>query len=144
MITSSTRMHSSRMRTGHSSAHLVGVSTRAPWDRAPPPGPGTPGTRYNLLFPPPDQAPPRLDTPPVNRMTDACENITLPQLLTCLVFHVYCIIPFCYLITSNLKLPIVHFILVFKFNYFINCMRYCTRTVQERVMMISLLHFLFS
>ena len=28
----------------------------------------------------PQQTPPGADTPPVNRMTDACENITLPQL----------------------------------------------------------------
>ena len=31
-----TRMHSSRMHTVHSSSHLGGVSTRHPWDQAPP------------------------------------------------------------------------------------------------------------
>ena len=54
------------MRTARSSGRPGGVSTRYP--------------------PRPDQTPPGPDTPreqapqPVNRMTDACENITLPQL----------------------------------------------------------------
>ena len=55
----STRMHSSRMRTARSSSRPGGVSTRHP-----------PGSR-----PHPEQACP----PPVNRMTDRCKNITLPQ-----------------------------------------------------------------
>ena len=42
----------------------------APWDQAPPPGPDiSPGTR---------DPPPGTDSP-VNRMTDRCKNITLPQ-----------------------------------------------------------------
>ena len=52
-----------------------------------PPGPGTPQSRH-----PPEQAPPRAGSPlvpdsprdqaplPMDRITDACENITLPQL----------------------------------------------------------------
>ena len=77
-----TRMHSSRMRTTRSSSRPRGVSTRYP------PGPGTPppetrhppGTRH-----PPEQTPPISGTPgtrhppPVNRMTNRCKNITLPQ-----------------------------------------------------------------
>ena len=63
------------MRTARSSSRPGGVSTMHP------PGSGTPT--------PPDQAPPRDQAPPypgirhpppVDRITDACENITLPQL----------------------------------------------------------------
>ena len=102
-------MHSSRMRTAHSiSRHGGGVST-PPLDQAPP-GPGTtrdqtppradppapgmpPRDQTPLDQAPPwdqsplDQAPPLgadptqgPDTPPVNRITDMCKNITLPQL----------------------------------------------------------------
>ena len=46
----STRMHSSRMRTDHGSIHLGGGESD----------------------PPPDH------TPPVDRVTRACENITFP------------------------------------------------------------------
>ena len=91
-----TRMHSSRMRIGRSSSHLGGLH-QAPWEQAPPrdqtlPLSIPPRTRP----PPPDQAPapdqaplgpdpPRPGTPqdqappPVNRMTNRCKNITLPQ-----------------------------------------------------------------
>ena len=69
--TSTTRMHSSRMRTAHSSSRPRGVSTRHP-----------PGTR-----PPWEQTPP-WSTPPLGPdasppwtefLTHAYENITLPQ-----------------------------------------------------------------
>ena len=75
-----TRMHSSRMHTARSSSCPGGVSTRHP-PGSRPPGPGTPREQT-----PPDQALPREQTPPgsrhppVDRITDACENITLPQL----------------------------------------------------------------
>ena len=104
-----TRMHSSRMRTARSSSRPGGPPSGTPHpqdqahtpardqplppgNRHHPPGPGTPPwTRHSPLEqaplqeqtplgtgtpPPPDQAP----HPPVNRITDACENITLPQL----------------------------------------------------------------
>ena len=57
---SETRMHSSRMHTARSSSHPGGSPPVAP-----------PGAE-----PPPRKHPPS----PVNRITDACENITLPQL----------------------------------------------------------------
>ena len=73
-----TRMHSSRMRTARSSSRLGGGSppgtplrsrpspgSRSPCDQAPP------GTRH---------PPHRPDTPPVNRITDTCKNITFKQL----------------------------------------------------------------
>ena len=41
-----------------------------------PPEQAPPGTRHPPKQTPPEQAPP----PPVDRITDACENITLPQL----------------------------------------------------------------
>ena len=64
------------MRTARSSGHPVGVSTRHP-----PPRKQTPQSRHSPeQAHPPVQAPPRDQTPPVNRMTDACENITLLQL----------------------------------------------------------------
>ena len=56
-------MHFSRMRTGRSSGRPGGVSTKPPRDQThtplPPPGPDTPSS--------------------VNRMTNRCKNITLPQ-----------------------------------------------------------------
>ena len=68
-------MHSSRMRTVRSSSRLLGgVCLSACWDTPlqawtwTPPGPGHP---LGL----------GLDTPAhVNRMTDRCKNITIPQL----------------------------------------------------------------
>ena len=64
-----TRMHSSRMRTARSSGRPGGVSTRPPR-----PGADTPPLKEQA---PPGTDPPGAGTPPVNRMTDACENITL-------------------------------------------------------------------
>ena len=57
-----------------------GVSTRPPWTRHHPTLPWTrhPPTRHHHT--PQDQAPPQTRHPPVNRITHACENITLPQL----------------------------------------------------------------
>ena len=55
-----TRMHSSRMRTARSSGR---------------PGGGGVSTRH----PPGSRPPPRSRHPPVNRITDACKNITVPQ-----------------------------------------------------------------
>ena len=75
-----TRMHSSGMRTARSSGRPGGLHQTPPWSR--PPGAGTH---------PPEQAPPKDQTPqsshppgsrhppPMNRMTDRCKNITLPQ-----------------------------------------------------------------
>ena len=68
-------MHSSRMHTaccnGHFSSHTHPLSCIPP----------------AMHVPPAMQAPPAMHTPPchahprpVNRITDACENITLPQL----------------------------------------------------------------
>ena len=69
------------MRTARSSSRPRGVSTRYP-PGANPPGPGAPRTRR-----PPGpgthpwkQTPTGLGTPPLDRITDACENITFPQL----------------------------------------------------------------
>ena len=47
-----------------------------------PPGPGTPlrADPPGTSPPPQDQAPPPPPPGPVDRITDACENITLPQL----------------------------------------------------------------
>ena len=82
--------------------HLPGTRqpprTRHPLRTRHPPGPGTPGpgnsspgtplpgTRHPLdqatprtRHPLRDQAPPRTRYPPVNRMTNRCKNITLPQ-----------------------------------------------------------------
>ena len=74
-------MHSSRMRAARSSSRPGGVFTRhlqdqAPWEQTPqtrhptgtrhPPGPGTPRPGPGTL-------------PPVNRVTNRCKNITLPQ-----------------------------------------------------------------
>ena len=83
-----TRMHSSRMRTACSSDRPGGSLPGTP------PGPDPPGdqttppgadTNPEHSTPSGSRLPPGLDprgagTPPVNRMTDACENITLPQL----------------------------------------------------------------
>ena len=67
-----TRMHSRRMRTARSSSHPGGVHQATPGtspaEEAPPLGADhTPQRRHHPL-------------PPINRLTDACENITLPQL----------------------------------------------------------------
>ena len=88
---SGTRMHSSRMRTACSSSCPGGSPTGNPLGAEPPGSRHPPGTRHPLHLPgadiPPqsrhtlweqtpwDQAP-----SPVDRITDACENITLPQL----------------------------------------------------------------
>ena len=78
------------MRTTHSSSRLGGGGLH----QAPPPGPdplgpGTPSSTRapQNQAPPRDQAP-RLvpdplgpDIPPVDRMTDRCKHITLPQTL---------------------------------------------------------------
>ena len=65
-----TRMHSSRMRTiccsGHLSCHACPPAMHAPW-HAPPAMHTTPS--------------PCMPPSPVDRMTDACENITFLQLL---------------------------------------------------------------
>ena len=75
-----TRMHSSRMRTARSSSRPGGVSISPPRTRHPPQSRHPPPEQT----PPRDQAPPlpppRSRHPPVDRMTDTCENITLPQL----------------------------------------------------------------
>ena len=72
-----TRMHSSRMRTARSSSRPGGSPPGTPQDQAPP-GPGTPPEQ---ALPPGSRHPPGAGTPPpVDRITDACENITLPQL----------------------------------------------------------------
>ena len=84
------------MRIAYSSSRLGGLHQPPP-----PPEEGTPqgstpqgGTPWEQTPPPPRKAPPRgryhpeeaplpgngADHPPVNRITDACENITLPQL----------------------------------------------------------------
>ena len=55
------RMHSGRMRTARSSGHPGGSPSGTPH----------PSSRGGD---------PRKETPPVNRITDACENITLPKL----------------------------------------------------------------
>ena len=55
---SESRIHSSRMHTARSSSRPGGLHQQ----------------------PPGAEAPRRKDPPPVNRITDTCENITLPQL----------------------------------------------------------------
>ena len=89
-------MHSIRMRTARSSSHPrgspPGTPTRSrhppqsrhppdqtpPWDHTPQchtsPRVNTPGTTHTT-----NQTPPWSRHPPVNRMTDRCKNITLPQ-----------------------------------------------------------------
>ena len=69
-----TRMHSSRMRTARSSSRPGGVSTRPPQEQTPSRG-STPRRKQ-----PPGGSTPKEAAPPINRMTDACEHITLPQL----------------------------------------------------------------
>ena len=56
------------MRTARSSSHPGGSPPGTPWEQ-PPPGEQTPL----------GAGPPGADTPPVDRITDACENITLPN-----------------------------------------------------------------
>ena len=91
-------MHSSRMRTVRSSSHLLGrgvsalvhagihplglgLDTPMPGPGHPMPGPGHPLALG--LDTPPDLG---LDSPPVDRMTDRCKNITFPQLHLWMVF----------------------------------------------------------
>ena len=94
-----TRMHSSRMRTTRSSSHLGGVLHQAPpgpdcpRSRQPPllgpdpPGAGISreqassgaGTLPQSRHPPKSRHPFWSRHPPVNRMTNRCKNITLPQ-----------------------------------------------------------------
>ena len=62
-----TRMHSSRMRTARSSSRPGGGSPPGPREQTHPREQTPPSPRDQPL-------------PPVNRITDACENITLPQL----------------------------------------------------------------
>ena len=92
-----TRMHSNRMRTTRSSSHLGGSPPVTPLG-ADPPGSRPPARHAGI--PPAMQAgiatswrpaarhagiPPAMHAgiahPPVNRMTDKCKNITLPQTL---------------------------------------------------------------
>ena len=90
-----TRMHSSRMRTARSlivSPYLVvshacppGATTHAPPGATmhAPPGATTHAPQSNHTHPPEQPCTPPGSNhahPPVNRITDACENITLPQL----------------------------------------------------------------
>ena len=82
---SKTRMHSSRMRTARSSGRLGGCLHQAPPRSRHPLGADTPppSRHPQTRHPPQEQtAPPPQPSrhPPVHRMTDACENITLPQL----------------------------------------------------------------
>ena len=64
-------MHSSRMRTARSSSRPGGVSTRHPISQTRP--------APQEQTPPKTRHPPGPDTPPVNRMTNRCKKITLPQ-----------------------------------------------------------------
>ena len=59
-----------------------GVYTRHPRDQTPPPSRHLPGSRHNPppRSKPPGTKPPGVGTPPVNRITDTCKNITFPQL----------------------------------------------------------------
>ena len=79
-------MHSSRMRTARSSGHPRGSPPGPPpweqtlWEQTPP-GPGPPGADNPPEPGTPQQTPPKTSQPlPVNRIIDACKNITLPQL----------------------------------------------------------------
>ena len=97
-----TRTHSSRMRTAHSS-NSQGGSPHPPWEQTPPWSSPPPGQTPQLPpwvwawkparhagIPPPRPAarhagiPPAMHAgiplPPVNRITDTCKNITLPQI----------------------------------------------------------------
>ena len=75
-------MDSSRMRTARSSSCRGGLHQAPPWEQTrpgtkhPPPGADTHPRDQTPL----DQAPPGPGTPPVNRITDTCKNITFPQL----------------------------------------------------------------
>ena len=71
-----TRMHSSMMRNARTLSYgRWGVSlTETPWTETPP------WTESPLGQRPPGQRPPLNRDPPVNRITDRCTNITLPQL----------------------------------------------------------------
>ena len=64
--TLNTRMHSSRMRTVRSSGAVEGGVSQHALGGGVCPGGCLPSACW--------------DTPPVDRMTDACKNITLPQL----------------------------------------------------------------
>ena len=108
-----TRMHTSRKRTVRKSIHLLseGAGWRPPLEQAPPPGadpappqsspPPGPGTPQEQA--PPGPAPPLEtcckacwdttcnacwdSTPPMNRMTDRCKNITFAtSLRTVIIF----------------------------------------------------------
>ena len=83
---STTRMHSSRMRTARSSSHPGGLHQapppeQAPLDQAPPHckacWDSTPPAARHAGIPPVMHA--GIAPPPVNRMTNGCKNITLPQ-----------------------------------------------------------------
>ena len=87
---------------GHTPEQATPQNQAPPWDQAPPLGPGTPlgaGTPPRTRHPPWDQAPPKeenppptarharippamhagIPPPPVNRITNMCKNLTLPQ-----------------------------------------------------------------
>ena len=70
--TDKTRIHSSRMRTIRCSGRLGGEGAVHPQADTPP-------AQFMLDTPPPSQMLGYI--PPVDRMTDVCENITFPQLL---------------------------------------------------------------
>ena len=78
-------MHSSRMHTAGSSSRLRGVTPGTPpppQEQAPPRSSPPRISPWEQAPPsPPKQVPPRSrhPLPPVNRMTDRCKNITLPQ-----------------------------------------------------------------
>ena len=80
-----TRMHSSRMRTGRSltvSEGGVVVLAKIWRHHSPPPKSWRPPRKIGDLSPPKNWRPTRDQTtpPPVDRITDACKNITLAQL----------------------------------------------------------------
>ena len=100
MIKFCTRMHSSRMRTVRCSGRLS-CHTCTPSPCMPP---------YTTHAPLCHACPPLPHTHPMDRMTDACENITFPQLLLRTVkiwqyqpnvgslrgtLHVYCLCIYC-------------------------------------------------
>ena len=67
------KIYETRMHTTRSSSHPGGGLHQAPHIADPPgPDPSRPGT-------PREQTTPRDQSPPVNRMTDRCKNITLLQ-----------------------------------------------------------------
>ena len=73
------KMHSSRMHTACSSSR-PGGSPPGTWEQAPP----LPGSRHHPPPPPWSRLPLEQASPPppVDRMTDACENITLRAVIT--------------------------------------------------------------